>query len=220
MAAYLPQAELTALLPTGHGLSSGQLDDCIAAGSADVDSMLAHLYWVPFTAYSADPAASPPWVIREAAWYFSAVHAYHQMENIQLLGDDSGAAKRYWEQARAILEPYKTGEQQIAPDTETTALNSGSWGDGDPYNSNQAVLGITRGEYVEGSARMDPATDWELDRDFGVYYYAPRRAWVFERYDSTIGDNGDDDVVTYEVSRLKKREQMQPRIQTIDLLRG
>ena len=225
MSSYLPPSELTDLLPSSHGLDAGQLAECITVGSEFVDSSLAHLYWTPFTDYSASPAATPPYVVRKAAVYFAASEAYHKMAALNLLDDDSGAAKRCRDAALEILEPFIKGEQQLAPETATDTLISTSWGDGDPYSSDQAPLSISGGEYVEGSARFSSATDWQLGIDFWINYYAPRRQWVITRGDSTIGDGtgapGDaGDVLTYSVSRLRKRESVQPGIQSVELFRG
>lgn len=223
MSSYLPSSELTALLPSDHGLSAGQLTTCIEAGSADVDSRLAHLYWVPFTDYVASPAASPPWIVRDCAGLFAACHAYRIMGALGYIEDDS-RARQYYAHAVEVLQPFMDGMQQIAPETVYTTVINTSWGDGDPYSSSEAKLDITRGEYVEGSGRIltvgDAVTDYQIDEDFYITYHAPTRKWIVTRGDSTIGADATGHRVYYEVSRLKKREVVQTRIVSPEIWRG
>ena len=230
MADYLPVGELTALLPSDHGLSAGQLASCVTAGSADCDSVLAALYRTPFVAYSASPAASPPWPVRSAAAYFSAFHASHIRSALNNLSDDAGEARRLREAALSILNPFagsamRPAWQQLAPETATDTLISTSWGDGDPYDSNTAPLSIMSGEYIAGSARFSEETDWKLDIDFRIEYYEPRRKWIITRSDMTIGDGAGTpedpgDVLTYDVSRLRKREGISPGPETYRVVRA
>lgn len=222
MSTYFPSSELTALLPGDHGLSAGDLTTCISAGSDDVNARLAHLYW-PFTDYVASPAASPPWIIRQTAALFSAVHAYHLMAAANYVDGDSMAIK-YYEHAMRVLEPYIAGTMQIPNEATYDLLTSTSWGDGDPYSSDEAPLSITGGEYVEGSAEVKTTggavTDYTLGGDFYITYWASKRKWVFTRGDSTIGSDVTGHRVYYEVSRIKKRETIQPGLRNVEMLRG
>ena len=232
MSSYLPSAELTALLPSDHGYDAGELADFITRGSAMVDSELAHLYWVPFTDYSAEPAATPPYPVRVAASWFAAYFGYAALAMTNELNDDAAPQKCY-DRARGALGPFrdeKPGQalQILAPETATEQFYSGSsWGDGDPYTSDQIALGVTRGEVVTDSVRVLTSalavTDYRLGEDFAVAYNAGTRKWVFTRYDTDICSQAlevDGDKVQYEVIRVKKREQISAKMRNVEIVRG
>lgn len=239
MSSYLPSAELVALLPTGHGFDAGELADFIARGSAMVDSELAHLYWVPFTDYSASPATTPPYPVRVAAAWFAAYFAYSSLSMSRDV-QDATEPQACYDRARKVLEPYRDERpnaalQQLAPETVTEQFYSGSaWGDGDPYTSNEIALSVTRGEVIPDSVRVldksAAVTDYVLGIDFYVDYNAGTRKWVFTRADSNIcsqatatppaAAESDGDKVQYEVTRLKKREIVSAKNRSIEIIRG
>ena len=230
MSSYLPRAELTRLLPTGHGFTTDEQDDFIEQGSSDVDGELAHLYWVPFTDYAAGPpVVTPPWQVREAASYFAAFHAYETLGITNPL-DDAALPMRMYDIARKILEPFRDAKQQLPPETAYDQFDvTSAWGDGDPYDSNTIALSVTRGEVILDSVRVltsaGAVTDYQLGSDFYVEYHAPTRKWLFHRIDSAIcsqaGGEGDPgDKVYYEVTRIKRHEVVQPIRRSIEIVRG
>lgn len=221
---YLPTSELTDLLPTSHGLSAGQLASCITFGSEFVDSALAHLYWVPFTTYAASPAASPPYIVRRAAAYFAAAEAYLLMREVLMLTDDGGKAEDARKYANDLLAPFVEGKQQLPPETLTEVLTTTDWGDGDPYTSDQSALSCSNCEVIAESPRFT-GTDWQLGYDFSVDWHAGTHKWVITRFDSDIGvaagTEGDPgDTLTYEVTRIKKREVVLSGVRSAEILRG
>lgn len=239
MSSYLPSAELTALLPSDHGYDAGELAAFITKGSEMVDSELAHLYWVPFTDYAASPAATPPYPVRVAAAWFAAWFAYSELGMTNELDDDAAPQKCYT-RARGILAPFRDEQsgkalQILAPETATEQFYSGSsWGDGDPYTSDQIALGVTRGEVLTDSVRVltsaSAVTDYQVGEDFAVAYNTGTRKWVFTRYVTGIcsqatatppaSAESDGDKVQYEVIRVKKREQISAKTHSVEIVRG
>jgi hypothetical protein len=224
MSTYCPASEVQDLLPPNSvgtdadQITTAQLATCVTAGSDHVNAQLAHLYW-PFTDYAASPAATPPWIVRRSAAYFGASEALYLLRQVNdgLGASDAAQARAY---ALEMLKPFIEGVQQIGPETATDTIKNTSWGDGDPYSSDEAPLSIANGDYVPGSARFPAATDYVLGEDFFISYKAGRRAWVITRGDSTIGNDGTGDILTYEVTRLKKRETVTTGNRSCRLLRG
>jgi len=197
---YGPDSEIQNLLPpdsvgTGAGqITTAQLATANTAGSALVDSDLAHLYW-PFTAYVASPAQSPPWVVRQASWYYGAGHAYRFLQMANAL-DEGDPATQMFAQGKALLDPFISGRQIIPPENYSQSIESGDWGDGDPLNTNQAYLDKTSVEIVPESGQI---SGYEYGIDFQIYYLVKERKWVIERLDSTISVA----TLTYDFSYLR-----------------
>ena len=211
MSTYCSSTDITAGLPTSHGISAGDLTIIIERASDLVDSALCNQYWA-FPAVSATPAT--PGIIRTMALNYGQWIAWSEWLGASSRFDPNYAdilLDRANKLAGMLMSSPPTFN--IPPETVTDeALTFGT----SPYESDEALLNCQPYDIKPESVRISGA---EYGYVFTVYYEKRHRGWILQTKDTDVVTDGT--TVTYEYTYMRRREQdLAPSVSSARLYRA
>jgi len=198
---YLAEADLTAGLPTGHGMSTATLTDIRTKASDWIDAQFGVNYWVPFADIAATPSTPAPvheLAMLYAQWYgrWKLAPAHRNVADTDLtamrLHIDTEVAKYQGDAPKAKLGPVQVSAEAI------------TWGVGD-YDD-WALLSSGNKDVDGESASMtsaDGATVYLAYTDFRIGYSHEYRSYYVQRMSSETPDGV---LLTYWYSLIRRRE--------------
>lgn len=211
MSLYCTEADVTAWLPSNHGLDSDALTECILAGSAMTLARLQPRYF-PFPDVTDDP--STPREVRDIAARLSVWNALSQLAQTgKYRMTDAQRQLRLDAFAELAEATQDNPTWQVVPLNVTAeALAFGSNADFPDWH----FLANTECEVLEETAEI---SGYRYGIDFKVFRSPEDRSWVLERMNAEIVD---DDLLSYQISYLKRHEVDLPVSRTggVRIMRG
>lgn len=215
MSLYCTEADVTAWLPSNHGLDSDALTECILAGSAMTLARLQPRYF-PFPDVTDDP--STPREVRDIAARLSVWNALSQLAQTgKYRMTDAQRQLRLDAFAELAEATQDNPTWQVTPVDVTGELLA--FGTNTDY-PDWHFLANTECEVLEETAEL--SGDYLNGSDFKVFYSKEHRAWVLERYKAEIVDDEQSGSLSYQISYLKRHEVDLPVSRTggVRIMRG